>query len=141
MPYAPHNTVCREFGCQNTKAYKSAYCTSHGGGASKTKRANSKLYNQVAWAKIRERQLSKHPLCARCQSMGKITAGQHIDHLFPHRRDGGKFVKNIFQTLCAECHTQKTKDERKGLYNHYTPHGVKIYTDLDYNAMLAATLR
>lgn len=132
MPYAPLNTECKQYGCRNPKTSRSAYCAEHGGGVTETGKANSKLYNQQAWEKIRARQLSTHPLCAKCQHEGKITAAQHVDHVFPHRRDAAKFRVNLFQSLCAACHTIKGQDERKGQYHHYTAHGVRTYSDDDY---------
>jgi hypothetical protein len=132
MPYAPLNSECKEYGCRNSKTSRSAYCIEHGGGMTETGKANSKLYGQQAWQKIRTRQLSKQPLCAACQSNGKITAALHVDHVFPHRRDPSKFKLNLFQSLCAACHTLKGQDERKGIYNHYTAHDVNQYSDDDY---------
>lgn len=135
MPYAPLNTECKEYGCRNPKTDRSAYCVEHGGGLTETQKANSKLYSQQAWQKIRARQLSKQPLCARCQHEGKITAAEHVDHVFPHRRDPIKFKVNLFQSLCHSCHTLKGQDERKGKYLHYTAHGIVEYTDGDYVRM------
>ena len=132
MPTAPLNTECKEYRCRNPKTQRSAYCTEHGGGMTETGKANSKLYNQQAWDKIRARQLSKQPLCARCQHEGKITAATTVDHVFPHRRDAAKFKVNLFQSLCTGCHTLKGQDERKGIYNYYTAHGVIQYSDDDY---------
>ncbi len=99
-------------------------------------KANLKLYGQRVWEKIRASQLSRQPLCGRCQSEGKITAANHVDHVFPHRRDPAKFRLNLFQSLCAGCHTLKTQDESKGIYLHYTAHGVVQYTDDDYVRMV-----
>jgi len=132
MPYAPLNNECKEYGCRNTKTGRSSFCTDHGGGMTETGKANSKLYAQQAWQKIRARQLSKQPLCAKCQSDGKVTAAERVDHVFPHRRDPVKFKVNLFQSLCAACHTIKGQDERKGIYNHYTAHGITQYSDYDY---------
>ncbi len=132
MPTAPLNTECKEYRCRNPKTQRSAYCTEHGGGITETGKANAKLYNQQAWDKIRARQLSKQPLCARCQHEGKITAASTVDHVFPHRRNAAKFKVNLFQSLCTGCHTLKGQDERKGIYNHYTAHGVNQYSDDDY---------
>lgn len=132
MPTAPLNTECKEYRCRNPKTQRSAYCAEHGGGVTEVGKANSKLYNQQAWDKIRARQLSKQPLCARCQHEGKITAASTVDHVFPHRRDAAKFKVNLFQSLCTGCHTLKGQDERKGIYNHYTAHGVTQYSDDDY---------
>lgn len=135
MPYAPLNTECRELGCHNPKTTRSAFCSEHGGGITEKGKANAKLYSQRAWDKIRTAQLSRQPLCARCQSNGKITGAQHVDHVFPHRRDPVKFKVNLFQSLCAACHTLKTQDEAKGRYLHYTAHGIVEYTDDDYVRM------
>ena len=132
MPYAPLNSECREFGCRNGRTTRSPFCPEHGGGISEKAKLNSKLYNDQAWAKIRARQLSKQPLCARCANNGKVTAALHVDHVFPHRRDPSAFKINIFQSLCASCHTAKTLDENKGKYLHYTSHGVIEYTSDDY---------
>lgn len=140
MPYAPLNTKCRELGCNNDKTSRSAFCSEHGGGITEKSKANGKLYNQQAWQKIRTRQLSIQPLCARCLHDGKVTAGAHVDHVFPHRRDSHKFKVNLFQTLCAACHTLKTQDEGKGKYLHYTSQGIVEYTDGDYFRMTGGHL-
>ena len=132
MPIAPLNTECKEYGCRNPKTIRSTYCIEHGGGMTDKGKANSKLYGQAAWKKIRARQLSKHPLCARCYQDGRITAAAHVDHVFPHRRDGTAFRVNLFQSLCQSCHTHKTQDEAKGRYLHYTTRGVIEYTADDY---------
>lgn len=132
MPTAPLNTECKEYRCRNPKTTRSAYCTEHGGGQTDKAKANSKLYSQVAWAKIRTRQLSRQPLCARCYSEGKITAATVVDHVFPHRRDADAFKVNLFQSLCAPCHSLKTQDENRGQYLHYTQNGTVTYTGDDY---------
>ena len=132
MPTAPLNTECKEYRCRNRKTTRSAYCTEHGGGQTDKAKANSKLYSQVAWSKIRTRQLSRQPLCARCYSEGKVTAATVVDHVFPHRRDADAFKVNLFQSLCAPCHSLKTQDENRGQYLHYTQHGTVTYTGDDY---------
>ena len=132
MPTAPFNTQCRELGCHNLKTDRSTFCLVHGGAQTAKGKANGRLYAQSAWHSIRARQLSKQPLCARCQCNGRVTAAYHVDHVFPHRRDPKAFKVNLFQSLCAACHTLKTKDENTGLYKHYTNNGVIEYTDNDY---------
>ena len=139
MPTAPLNTKCRELGCHNPKTPRSTFCDQHGGGYSETTKANGKLYNQRAWAQIRARELSKHPLCAACLLNGRVVSGEHIDHVFPHRREEAKFHRNIFQTLCASCHSLKTNDERKGIYKHYTQAGIVEYTGDDYWRVIGST--
>jgi 5-methylcytosine-specific restriction protein A len=141
MPIAPLNTKCRELGCQNPKTGRSTFCIQHGGGFSEKAKANLKLYGQRVWEKIRASQLSRQPLCGRCQSEGKITAANHVDHVFPHRRDADAFKVNLFQSLCTACHTLKTQDENKGRYLHYTAHGITEYTGDDYIRICANMTR
>lgn len=132
MPTVPTNFKCRELQCTNPKTNRSAFCSIHGGAQTEKGKANQKLYSQAAWKSIRARQLSRDPLCARCLHDGRVTSGAHVDHVFPHRRDAAKFKVNLFQTLCAACHTLKTQDENEGRYLHYTRTGVVEYTDGDY---------
>jgi len=47
---------------------------------------------------------------------------EHLSKLF--QIQAAKFKVNLFQSLCTGCHTLKGQDERKGIYNHYTAHGV-----------------
>ena len=132
MPTAPLNTECKEFQCRNPKTSRSSYCAEHGGGITENGKANAKLYRQKAWVNIRARQFRKQPLCARGQSENTITAATTVDHVFPHRRDADAFKVNLFQSLCTACHTLKTQDENKGIYLHYTAHGIIEYTSDDY---------
>lgn len=132
MPSTPINTKCRELGCKNPKTYRSTFCAEHGGGITEKGKQNSKLYSTAFWKKKRAIQLSKQPLCASCLLQGKIVQAEAIDHVFPHRRDNDKFRNNLFQSLCVECHTNKTLEENKGTYLYYSPNGIIEYTDADY---------
>jgi hypothetical protein len=136
MPYAPLNKECRELGCHEPKTSRSTFCVKHGGGITDKGKANSKLYSTAAWKKQRVAQLSKKPLCAGCLCAGKIVQAEHIDHVFPHRQNDVKFRLNLFQSLCASCHTLKTQMEAHGQYLYYTPEGVHTYTDADYNRIV-----
>ena len=136
MPYAPLNTKCRELGCQNLKTSRSTFCIDHGGGVTEKGQINSKLYNTAFWKKQRTAQLSKNPLCASCLINGKIIQADHIDHVFPHRQNREKFKINLFQSLCVPCHSLKTQDENKGIYNYYTKNGIIIYNDNDYEKII-----
>lgn len=85
----------------------------------KRKEFNSK-YQTTQWRKLRQIQLSKHPLCAACLSDGKIVQAEHIDHLFPWSAIGEKaFYHNVFQSLCGSCHSIKTTLEQRGTYRHF----------------------
>lgn len=132
MPTAPLNSKCRELGCPNPKTGRSTFCEHHGGGYSDKTVENRKFYNQPAWQSIRKAQLSRQPLCAACLLNGRVVPGEHIDHVFPHRREQSKFVRNLFQTLCSSCHSLKTNAERQGIYQHFTATGIVEYTADDY---------
>jgi 5-methylcytosine-specific restriction protein A len=127
MPTVPKSNKCRELGCDNPQTHRSCFCAQHGGGTTDKGKKNSKLYSSKAWLNARQAQLSKEPLCARCLHEGRITQGEHIDHVIPHRQDYTKFHVALLQTLCASCHTLKTQEESKGVYLHYTPNGIKEY--------------
>ena len=111
-------------------------CADHGAKRSSNYQENAKLYNSTAWRKKRIAMFSKYPLCACCLLNGKVTQTEHIDHVIPHKRLRERFLVNIFQGLCAPCHTQKTALERKGVYRHYTEAGAIDYTDDDANIVI-----
>lgn len=119
MPRTPKQITCRELGCSNPKVNGSTFCNQHGGAISTERKAFNKLYGTKQWQQFRQIQLSKHPICARCQSLGKITSAHHVDHIFPHRMDWDKWMGNRFQSLCAECHSIKTGLEKKGEVHDY----------------------
>lgn len=137
MPTVPQSNKCRELGCKNEKTWRSTFCDEHGGGQTEKGKKNNELYSTAFWKKQRQIQLSKHPLCACCLLQGKVVAAEHIDHVFPHRQDNLKFKNNIFQSLCAPCHTNKTLEENMGVYLHYTGNGIIKYTDADYGYKIA----
>jgi 5-methylcytosine-specific restriction protein A len=136
MPYAPLNEKCRELGCKNPKTSRSTFCVEHGGGITEKGKANDKLYSTAFWKKQRQIQLSKKPLCASCLLNGRVVQAVHIDHVFPHRQDNDKFKNNLFQSLCAPCHSLKTQEENKGNYLYYSPNGILTYTDNDYGKQI-----
>jgi 5-methylcytosine-specific restriction protein A len=79
------------------------------------------MYATSQWRKLRQIQLSKHPLCAACLSEGRITQAEHLDHLFPWSALSDEaFYHNVFQSLCESCHSIKTTLEKRGVYRHYS---------------------
>ena len=136
MPTAPLNTKCRELGCQNNKTSRSTFCSQHGGGVTEKGKANSALYSSAAWLKLRKAQLSRQPLCGCCLAGGKVVQAEHIDHVFPHRQSNQRFKHNLFQSLCAPCHSLKTQAETRGLYLYWSSNGLITYKDDDYNRVV-----
>lgn len=136
MPSVPDHRICSILGCKNPKTFRSGYCVEHGGGPTDKTRENAKLYNSAKWKATREQQRSLHPLCARCLCEGRVTQTAHIDHVFPHRRDQGRFMANLFQGLCHSCHTLKTIEESKGVIQHWTANGLVEYVEADYGYVM-----
>ena len=137
MPTVPSNPRCSHLGCKNLKAKHSSNCTEHGGReAFDHKRYNStdkrldalKRYHSTQWQTLRQIQLSAHPLCAACLSDNIVTAAHHVDHLFAWQHIGEQaFTHNVFQSLCASCHSAKTALEQRGVYRLYGA----VVTDFD----------
>lgn len=129
MPSIPKYTKCLHLGCSNNRSKYNNYCIEHGGRDTYNhKRYNSKqerqdfnaMYATKQWRTFRQIQLSKQPLCAGCLADGRIVAAEHIDHVFPWSAINEQaFYHNIFQSLCASCHSSKTSLEHKGIYRRY----------------------
>ena len=138
MPYAPYNSVCRELGCKNLRSKLNSFCLEHGG-LEHTNHDKDNAYSNPAWRTIRRAQLSRQPLCQSCLTKGMVNSAKHIDHVFPWRQIGEHaFLNNIFQSLCHECHSYKTGQERQGIYKHYTADGAKDLTINDYATIILA---
>lgn len=62
----------------------------------------------TAWDKLRKRILArdKH-LCQACLRAGRITAGNHVDHIKPKAK-GGTDEEGNLEVLCRPCHEAKT---------------------------------
>lgn len=75
------------------------------------KRSKSGLYG-VTWQKMRLSHLMRQPLCVKCSQKGLVVQGKDVDHIIPHRGEAKLFydMTNL-QTLCKECHAEKTAGE------------------------------
>ena len=136
MPYTPFNAKCSSLGCNNPRSKLNGFCMEHGGKQTIVKESDSR-YKTPAWKSIRQRQLSIQPLCQSCLSNGKIEAAKHVDHVFPWRQIGEQaFLHNIFQSLCPECHSYKTGQEKQGIYLHFGLGCVETLTEADYVAKI-----
>ena len=145
MPSVPKYTKCQHLGCNNLKSKFNGYCLEHGGrdtynskkyNTAPDRSEHNAMYSTTQWRTFRQTQLSQYPLCASCLSNGIVTAAVHIDHVFPWVAIGKQaFYHNIFQSLCASCHSAKTALEQRGTYRHYcTP--PKDYKITDYHFAL-----
>ncbi|MEM5403788.1 HNH endonuclease signature motif containing protein [Paraburkholderia unamae] len=62
------------------------------------------------WLRIRARQLRLHPLCAECLRVGHVTEATEVDHI-ERLEDGGTDDPGNLQSLCHECHADKSARE------------------------------
>ena len=139
MPTVPSATKCSTLSCKNTKARFSSLCVEHGGrdtfnhkrynNSDSRKQAGDK-YNSTQWRQLRQIQLSTHPICAGCKVDNIITQALHVDHIFPWQQIGEQaFTHNLYQSLCASCHSSKTTLEQQGIFRRY---GYRDYIAQDY---------
>jgi 5-methylcytosine-specific restriction endonuclease McrA len=76
-------------------------------------------YGLAAWARAREAQRAKQPLCERCQAKGFIVPMDAVNHRTPHKGDWALFIDSEnHQSVCAECHDGPIQSqERSGRAN------------------------
>jgi 5-methylcytosine-specific restriction protein A len=80
--------------------------------------AYTKWYKTAIWQRLRNRQLSREPLCRYCAKHDITKPANIVDHIKPHKGDAALFfcLENL-QSLCKVCHdTVKARLERKGVY-------------------------
>ena len=138
MPSVPTNGKCSMLGCNKPRTKLNTLCLSHGGIDNMPTRETDSAYQTPLWKTMRMAQLSKQPLCAGCLSRNIVASAKHVDHLFAWKHIGSHaFARNIMQSLCPSCHSQKSGLEKQGVYRHYTQDGVKDYGKHDYAYMMA----
>lgn len=118
MPYKPKRP-CSHPGCP--KLTTGRYCEEHD--KQETKRyekydrdpAMKKRYGRT-WKRIRDRYITLHPLCERCQKQGKIVKADEIHHIKPLSQGGSHDFENLM-SLCTSCHSEITAREG-GRWSH-----------------------
>jgi len=74
----------------------------------------NKIYGS-RWQRYRSAYIHRHPLCKRCQLVGRMTMAQVVDHITPHKGDINAFWDPAnHQPLCKPCHDRKTATEDGG---------------------------
>ena len=139
MPTIPKYIKCLTLGCKNPKAKYGGHCIGHGGRdtfkliQTEQRKDFNSMYQTPMWKSVRAGQLSKQPLCQSCLVLGHIRSANHVDHLFPWSAiSKTAFYLNIFQSLCHECHGNKSGLEKRGICRYYhnqthTDFGVRDY--------------
>jgi 5-methylcytosine-specific restriction enzyme A len=65
------------------------------------------------WMQIRGHVLRSEPRCEPCLARGRITAATEVDHIVPLKL-GGTDAPNNLQSICTDCHSEKTATENGG---------------------------
>lgn len=78
----------------------------------KSKYAN--WYADRAWRAKRAAHLAKEPLCRYCAREGRLTPGDVVDHVTPHKGNRWDFYHGEVQTLCHTCHSSVKQREENG---------------------------
>jgi 5-methylcytosine-specific restriction enzyme A len=120
MPVA---TICRHPGCDELALDGQTRCEEHAPiraaeqaarrqGAKRASAAWSHLYQSRFWKDGRKANITAHPLCVACASVGLVVAANEVDHIKPHRGDVKLFRdRTNWQSLCRTCHSRKTAGE------------------------------
>lgn len=58
----------------------------------------------------RRRFLSVYPLCRQCEARGYVTPATEVDHIVALTNGGADTEANL-QSLCSECHSDKTRSD------------------------------
>lgn len=75
------------------------------------------------WKRARDGFLRKHPLCAECEKLGRITTAREVDHIVAHKGDKALFWdRTNWQSLCKPHHSVKTAREDGGFGNAMRSH-------------------
>jgi 5-methylcytosine-specific restriction endonuclease McrA len=68
-------------------------------------------YYTPRWRRLRKLKLTEDPLCAHCLTP---TPATQVDHKKPIEQGGDPWEWDNLQSLCAGCHSRKTKSTDKG---------------------------
>ena len=104
MPYKPKKP-CAYPGCPNLTTER--YCSVHKTIASreyqKTRDPATTTRYGSEWRRIRNRYISQHPLCKRCEQEGRLTPATDVHHIAP-LADGGTNADDNLMSVCKSCH-------------------------------------
>lgn len=72
-----------------------------------------RIYDLAFWKKLRMQILKRdNGLCVMCLKQGRLTPATDVDHIIPIFMGGTNSPDNL-QSLCRDCHKQKTSSENK----------------------------
>lgn len=82
------------------------------------------FYGSTRWKKCRRNYLSLHPICERCQQLGKVNKADHVHHKIylnteSYRDPMVSLNYDNLEALCFDCHQaehHRNNDCRDELY-------------------------
>jgi 5-methylcytosine-specific restriction endonuclease McrA len=66
-----------------------------------------KFYHSREWKKLRDKKLTKDPLCIKCGMPAKI-----VDHIVEISDGGCRLCMDNLQSMCIACHNSKTAEKK-----------------------------
>ena len=73
---------------------------------------HNKIYGR-RWRTIRDRYISKHPLCEKCLESGLLVPVDEVHHIVSPE-DGGTHDDDNLMSLCRSCHAKTRSDKPEG---------------------------
>jgi 5-methylcytosine-specific restriction enzyme A len=68
-----------------------------------------RLYSTAAWKRLRAAHLARFPFCRACETAGKMTVANTVDHVIPVSKGGPALPGHDgLSSYCAACHSHKT---------------------------------
>ena len=104
MPYAPPSRCP----CGNI-ATRRGRCDQHQPTPWATRSRNGDALTGRQRQQLHDQQIAREPQCRRCGSQDQLEA----DHIIPIAEGGAHTDPANLQTLCHNCHKQKTEAERR----------------------------
>ena len=103
---------CQQSFCSNMTEDGSNFCQEHRPKSTRVRKNYERWYSSAQWQRIRTNQLITEPLCRECKNNGILRTATEVDHIKPHQGNWTLFTdKNNLQSLCKQCHSQKTWQE------------------------------
>lgn len=91
---------------------------------SRIKTANTRLFKKSVqrvggsrWHKFRTDYLNHNPMCKLCFNKGLVVIAHEVDHIVPLIDGGKEFDERNLQSLCIECHKEKTANENRARFS------------------------
>lgn len=109
MPTKPRK-FCSACGIKHSNGGN--YCTVHMRLSPRSMKRADPFYTSRLWRRTRSYHIQREPLCRECKNQGINTPGEHVDHIKPIKQGGHATDSDNLQTLCASCHSKKTRTEQ-----------------------------